>query len=404
MFVLHCFLLIGHTILTAAVQVARVSPSPVGDASHRFRHDSYVDKKVRQVAFNMLNHQNYHQRNVMFPSSASIFPTFVSNLTIATPLLSDAGIQLQPTTTIPPFKALQSLENATVSGSQSASVASSPMLQQTLSSPISNLSVVVPSVDRGSSPLQAHQSSFPSLSIICHAATGVDNSSTSLTSAARRSSLGTGTGVLSVSSMPSASVSFSHPSSVPPNVPSGGSTGRTYTASRYNSSVATGIGHLIPPPVASSYLTRYAATDRLHLTTNLRLATNVGVSWEVDTENVCLSHLGELNGIATNPSGVSPCYNVRNLDNYTGAFNAELRLYRIAAATGDWTELRSDGVAVGMSYPDATVSLQNMVKKRGLVEFRPLFIRADDAAPKLLQTLSFLGQVNNGSIPELYVE
>ena len=75
--------------------------------------------------------------------------------------------------------------------------------------------------------------------------------------------------------------------------------------------------------------------------------------------------------------------------------------------------MQSNGVSIGMAYPDATVTVQNVVKKRALIDSQgpsmhilnsQLLKRGGTVAPQLLQTLSFMGQVHNGSVPELYVE
>ena len=71
------------------------------------------------------------------------------------------------------------------------------------------------------------------------------------------------------------------------------------------------------------------------------------------------------------------------------------------------------GFSAGIAYPDASVSLEQYVQKRDLFGFvgsamhdtgTRLQIRSGAKDPQLLQTLSFLGQVNNGSVPELRVE
>ena len=112
--------------------------------------------------------------------------------------------------------------------------------------------------------------------------------------------------------------------------------------------------------------------------------------------------------MASNPSGISACYNIRTLNNSTGAFNAQLSLYRIASASGDWTQLQNSGVSIGMAYPDATVTMQSHVTwKRGEMFYRGPIMHAVDqhlekrssiVAPRMLQTLLFDGQVHNGSI------
>ena len=410
-FALGYILAASYALLCGAVQVARVLPSPVGDASQMFRHNDYVDSKVRQVAVNFLNHQDYHQRNVVFPSSASIFQSFVSNLSTATALFSDAGIQLQPTSTISVFAPLQISRKASTDASVSSNTASA-IKQPALKYSVNNLGSTAYSTGQASTSLKVPSSpqttSALPASTISKASAG-NATEASVTAGTHNPFIATGIAKFDLSG-PSSPVSLA--SSVT-NTTSIGSTGPKFTASTYKVSAATGIGNATLSAVALSNLSRHALADSLYLTASLSPSALTDNSWENDTDNACSARLYTLGGVATNPSGISACYNIRSLNNFTGAFHADLRLYRIAAATGDWTQMQSNGVSVGMAYPDATVTLSNIVRKRGLVEFQgpimlaigsQLHTRTSDVAPQLLETLSFMGKIHNGSVPELYVE
>ena len=183
------------------------------------------------------------------------------------------------------------------------------------------------------------------------------------------------------------------------------------TVGNHNVSAIPRLGNTAAPSAGSgaSYLSRHAHVGALSITKDLAVKANTQVSWENATDKACSTQLSSLGGSATNPSGVSACYNVRSVDNTTGVFHADLRLYRVTAASGDWTQLRNDGLSAGIAYPDASVSLEQYFQKRDLVGFigavmRSLQIRSKQRAPQLLQTLSFLGQVNDGSVPELHNE
>ena len=78
--------------------------------------------------------------------------------------------------------------------------------------------------------------------------------------------------------------------------------------------------------------------------------------WDVVTMNSCKVSLAALNGIATNPSGFAVCYNLPMLDNTTGVFRADLRLFKISEPTGEFSDISSQNVQVGLSYLGATVS------------------------------------------------
>ncbi|CZT40297.1 uncharacterized protein RSE6_00148 [Rhynchosporium secalis] len=128
--------------------------------------------------------------------------------------------------------------------------------------------------------------------------------------------------------------------------------------------------------------------------------------WNADTVALCTAQLEALKGVASNPSGMAVCYNLPALDNSTGVFMADLRLYMIAAPTGAFASISSTNVQVGLSYDGATVSAVNssIIAKRAdgtsliswprsiengdLVEKRGIMI------PMLVQSYAFVGQVN----------
>lgn len=128
-------------------------------------------------------------------------------------------------------------------------------------------------------------------------------------------------------------------------------------------------------------------------------------SWLNQTSAACMESLTALNGKASNPSGLAACYNVQSWNSTTGVFKADLQLYRIAAATGDWVTLMTQAVNVGLSYSGATVAPSGGNNKRS--EDRPsrtftdasilersTVRRAAVAAPSLVQDMKFVGKVN----------
>lgn len=80
--------------------------------------------------------------------------------------------------------------------------------------------------------------------------------------------------------------------------------------------------------------------------------------WEEQTRNACMNSLGSLNGQASNPSGIAVCYNLPFLDNKTGVFQAELRMYNVSAPINPWLGVTAADVSMTLSYLGATV--QNM--------------------------------------------
>lgn len=80
--------------------------------------------------------------------------------------------------------------------------------------------------------------------------------------------------------------------------------------------------------------------------------------WEEQTRAACMGALGSLNGQASNPSGIAVCYNLPFLDNKTGVFQAELRMYNVSAPIDPWKGVTAADVSMTLSYLGATV--QNM--------------------------------------------
>ena len=125
--------------------------------------------------------------------------------------------------------------------------------------------------------------------------------------------------------------------------------------------------------------------------------------WDAQTTAACNSALTALNGVANNPSGMAVCYNLPYLQNSTGVFEADLRLYMVAAPTGDFASIASSNVQVGLTYTGATVSAVNASSlKRGVDAGGVSLISwpRDDSrvmkrvTPTLVQAYAFVGQIN----------
>jgi hypothetical protein len=123
--------------------------------------------------------------------------------------------------------------------------------------------------------------------------------------------------------------------------------------------------------------------------------------WDAQTQAACTTSLEALNGVSSNPSGMAVCYNLPYLDNSTGVFEADLRLYMIAAPSGTFAGIASSNVQVGLAYNGATVSAVNAssLKKRSDATSLISWPRAVEVAkratvPTLVQSYAFVGQVN----------
>jgi len=126
-------------------------------------------------------------------------------------------------------------------------------------------------------------------------------------------------------------------------------------------------------------------------------------AWDEQTAAACTASLEALNGVANNPSGLAVCYNLPFLDNSTGVFEADLRLYMISAPSGGFANIASSNVQVGLAYDGATVSAVNASSlKRRQDETSLISWPRDEEGvqkraamtPTLVQSYAFVGQIN----------
>lgn len=128
--------------------------------------------------------------------------------------------------------------------------------------------------------------------------------------------------------------------------------------------------------------------------------------WEEQTRAACMSNLARLNGQASNPSGIAVCYNLPFLDNKTGIFQAELRMYNVSAPIDPWKGVTAADVSMTLSYLGATV--QNMAgnfTKRDNISWPPIRVREDHDGMLVerqntngmteLKVLMYVGRINS---------
>lgn len=139
--------------------------------------------------------------------------------------------------------------------------------------------------------------------------------------------------------------------------------------------------------------------------------------WEEQTKAACGTALTALNGQASNPSGIAVCYNLPFLDNQTGIFQAELRMYNVSAPIDPWVGITAGDVSMALSYLGATVQTMNgTFAKRDIADgsYPPIKERAvagqlverQTAAPNELKVLMYVGKINSnlmGSAMTQYV-
>jgi hypothetical protein len=125
--------------------------------------------------------------------------------------------------------------------------------------------------------------------------------------------------------------------------------------------------------------------------------------WDAQTMAACTSALEMLGGIASNDAGMAVCYNLPFLDNSTGVFQADLRLFTISPPKGNFANIPSQNVSVFLSYAGATVSPINGASMVGRRDDRVSLIswprnevnkREAAAVPTMAQSYAFVGQIN----------
>ena len=130
--------------------------------------------------------------------------------------------------------------------------------------------------------------------------------------------------------------------------------------------------------------------------------------WNEETNSACTDALSKLD-VATNPSGNSVCYNIAAIDTNTGAFLADLRLYKVSDARDQFADIAPERMQVGVAYHGATVSqamenaavaeaaMQATANTAGVTGENELnLVRRSD--PQLLQTYTFLGQLDEAEM------
>lgn len=108
-------------------------------------------------------------------------------------------------------------------------------------------------------------------------------------------------------------------------------------------------------------------------------------SWEAQTATACEKAVKALNGVTVSESGIAVCYNLPYFDNSTGAFQGDLRLYRVSAPKGPWEDISDQDVTSELSFEGASVANNGDVRKQE---------KSGGQIPSLLHVLSVVGQLN----------
>jgi hypothetical protein len=104
----------------------------------------------------------------------------------------------------------------------------------------------------------------------------------------------------------------------------------------------------------------------------------------------CLDALADITKVS-NAAGWAACYNILYLNNQTGIFEADLRLYQVSPPSGTFAGVKSSNIHLALNYPKAGISATSQQAKRG-----ELGARQPNNTMSQLQQYSFVGQINPG--------
>ncbi|KAJ9137530.1 hypothetical protein NKR23_g9111 [Pleurostoma richardsiae] len=122
-------------------------------------------------------------------------------------------------------------------------------------------------------------------------------------------------------------------------------------------------------------------------------------AWDAQASAACTQALSTLPQ-ASNPSGTCICYNLPALDNVTGTFEADLRLFQLNSPTGDFTGIAAKDIQVGLSYSGASVSPVSASAASKKIVSKVVGRQSTQSSTdlKLLQTYLFVGQIDKSKM------
>jgi hypothetical protein len=118
--------------------------------------------------------------------------------------------------------------------------------------------------------------------------------------------------------------------------------------------------------------------------------------WDEAANSACRQALRSL-PFSSNPSGACVCYNLPALNNVTGAFEADLRLFQRSEPTGDFQGLPQEDIRVSLSYTGASATEISREAAEQMAVVAPagrVSARQETGDFPLLQSYLFIGQVD----------
>lgn len=102
----------------------------------------------------------------------------------------------------------------------------------------------------------------------------------------------------------------------------------------------------------------------------------------------CVDALADITKVS-NAAGWAACYNVLYLNNQTGIFEADLRLYQVSQPSGAFVGIPNSNIHLTLNYPKAAISASSQQIKRS-----ELATRQTNSNMSQLQQYSVVGQIN----------
>ncbi|KAK2756815.1 hypothetical protein FQN54_005261 [Arachnomyces sp. PD_36] len=113
------------------------------------------------------------------------------------------------------------------------------------------------------------------------------------------------------------------------------------------------------------------------------------VAFNSTATEACLRPLQDMTSVV-NPSGMAACYNIPFLDNATGVFEADIRLYRITQPNSEFTGIQPTDLSLGVMIPKASLSNPRALGAGS----SGTGTAADTGGMKLLEEFQHVGQIN----------
>ena len=125
--------------------------------------------------------------------------------------------------------------------------------------------------------------------------------------------------------------------------------------------LAAGVQITPLPAIALSSVTGSAALSAAIATAATPAADPA--TWNNEAGQKCAEAVAKLGGKASNPSGLAACYNLPYLDNTKGTFEAEVRIFNVSAATGDFVSVAQGSMMLNLEYANASLTVRDLVPR-----------------------------------------